>query len=163
MPGRTALKREPTRNGCVTIDNEKDDLTVLFGIGIDIVKISRFERMWKRNGDRLASTILLNDEYQVFINVSTPANYLAEQFAAKEAIVKAMGTGFCDGAWVNDVGTIPNSSGQPQIIFSERARLKCERLGIDGGHISVTRCDELVCAVAVLVCSSAKSGGSDGP
>jgi holo-[acyl-carrier protein] synthase len=136
----------------------KDERAMLYGIGVDVVKISRFDRIWRRSGDLLAATILLDDEYRLFVNAPKPAIFLAEKFAAKEAIVKAMGTGFADGMWVTDVGTIPGSSGQIEIVHSERGRGKWERLGIAGGHISITRCDELVCAVAVLLRTDVKFG-----
>ena len=56
------------------------------------------------------------------------------RFAAKEAIVKAMGTGFANGMWIRDVGVMPNALGRPEIIFSERGRAVCDKLGIGEGH-----------------------------
>ena len=73
------------------------------------------------------------------------------RFAAKEAVVKAMGTGFAHGMWVRDVGMMPNDWGQPQIIYSERGQIACERLGIGGGHLSLTDEAGLIVAVAVLM------------
>ena len=54
-----------------------------------------------------------------------PARFLAMRFAAKEAIVKAIGTGFAHGIWIRDVGMLPNMLGQPQVVFSERGRAVC--------------------------------------
>ena len=124
---------------------------MIFGIGTDAVKSSRVERLWNRYGDRFARRILLQEEYALFRPHHRPVRFLAMRFAAKEAIVKAMGTGFANGMWVRDTGTIPNPLGQPQVIFSARGQRKCAELGIGGGHLSLTDEAGLVIAVAVLM------------
>lgn len=123
---------------------------MIFGIGTDIVERARIERVWERYGEQFARRILLPDEYTLFLRYSRPVRFLAMRFAAKEAIVKAMGTGFAHGMWVRDVGTVPDRLGQPQIVFSERGRRKCDELGIGGGHLSLTDEAGIVLAVAVL-------------
>lgn len=124
---------------------------MIFGVGTDIVQSARIERVWARFGDQFAQRILLPNEYDLFTRYSRPVRFLAMRFAAKEAIVKAMGTGFANGMWVRDVGTVPDRLGQPQIVFSERGLRKCEELGIDGGHLSLTDEAGIVLAVAVLM------------
>lgn len=124
---------------------------MIFGVGTDIVQSARVERVWSRFGEQFARRILLPREYALFERHARPVRFLAMRFAAKEAIVKAMGTGFANGMWVRDVGTVPDKLGQPQIIFSERGLRKCEELGIDGGHLSLTDEAGLVLAVAVLM------------
>jgi holo-[acyl-carrier protein] synthase len=73
------------------------------------------------------------------------------RFAAKEAIVKAMGTGFANGIWIRDVGMLPNRLGQPQVVYSERGRAVCRKLGVGEGHLTLSDEDGLVVAVAVLM------------
>ena len=124
---------------------------MIFGVGTDIVQTTRIERVWERYGERFAERILLPAEHVLFLKTSRPIRFLAMRFAAKEAIVKAMGTGFANGMWVRDVGTVPNPLGQPQVIFSTRGQRKCEELGIGGGHLSLTDEAGLVLAVAVLM------------
>jgi holo-[acyl-carrier protein] synthase len=128
---------------------------MIFGIGTDVVKVDRVEGIWSHYGDRFARRILLDSEYELFTAHKRPVRFLAMRFAAKEAIVKAMGTGFSNGMWVRDVGTLPDALGQPQVIFSERGKKKCEALGIEGGHLSLTDEAGLVFAVAVLMRKSA--------
>jgi holo-[acyl-carrier protein] synthase len=130
---------------------------VIFGIGTDAVKLSRVERIWAHYGDRFARRILMDEEYELLRPQHRPVRFLAMRFAAKEAIVKAMGTGFANGMWVRDTGTIPNPLGQPQVIFSLRGLRKCDELGISGGHLSLTDEDDLVIAVAVLMKAGAAS------
>jgi holo-[acyl-carrier protein] synthase len=62
-----------------------------------------------------------------------------------------MGTGFANGVWVRDVGTVPNPLGQPQVVYSARGLAMCERLGIGSGFLSLTDEAGLVVAVAILL------------
>ncbi len=93
----------------------------------------------------------MDEEYRLFEQHRRPVRFLAMRFAAKEAIVKALGTGFANGVWVRDVGTVPDKLGQPQVVYSERGRAVCERLGVGEGHLSLTDEAGLVIAVAVLM------------
>ena len=72
------------------------------------------------------------------------------RFAGKEATVKAMGTGFAHGVWLRDVGITNNDWGRPLVIWSERGRQVCDRLGIGAGHVSLTDDGGLVIAFAVV-------------
>ena len=131
---------------------------MVFGVGTDSVQVSRVEAIWQRFGERFAARRLLDEERELFAASKRPVRFLSMRFAVKEAVVKAMGTGFAHGMWIRDVGMMPNDWGQPQIIYSARGRLVCERLGIGGGHVSVTDEAGLVFAVAVLM--NAASPGS---
>ncbi len=124
---------------------------MIFGIGTDVVQLSRVERSWDRFGQHFADRLLLDPERELFERAKRPARFLAMRFAAKEAVVKAMGTGFAHGMWIRDVGMMPNDWGQPQIIYSERGTAMCEKLGIEGGHLSLTDEAGLIVAVAVLM------------
>lgn len=124
---------------------------MVFGVGTDIVQVSRIERVWQRFGERFAERLLLDEERELFAVSKRPVRFLSMRFAIKEAVVKAMGTGFAHGMWIRDVGMVPNDWGRPQIIYSARGRRMCERLGIGGGHVSVTDEGGLVLAIAVLM------------
>lgn len=124
---------------------------MIFGIGTDILKLERVERLWAKHGDQFARRVLLDEELDWFVKTKQPARFLAMRFAAKEAVVKAMGTGFANGMWVRDVGTVPDARGQPQLIFSERGRAVCARLGVGSGFLSLSDEAGLIVAVAVLL------------
>ncbi len=123
---------------------------MIFGIGTDIVEMSRMESTWERFGEHFAKRILMDEEMDLFTQTKQPARFLAMRFAGKEAAVKAMGTGFAHGVWLRDVGIINNEWGRPLIIWSERGRKVCEQLGIGKGHVSLTDDAGLVLAFAVV-------------
>lgn len=124
---------------------------MIFGIGTDIVQLSRVESVYERFGDAFARRVLMDEEYRLYTAAKRPVRFLAMRFAAKEAIVKAMGTGFANGMWVRDAGSVPDELGQPQVIYSERGRAMCEKLGIGDGYLSLTDEAGFVLAVAVLL------------
>lgn len=123
---------------------------MIFGIGTDIVEMSRMESTWKRFGEHFAKRILMDEEMQLFRRSKQPARFLAMRFAGKEAAVKAMGTGFAHGVWLRDVGITSNEWGRPLIIWSERGQKVCDELGIGKGHVSLTDDAGLVMAFAVV-------------
>ena len=123
---------------------------MIFGIGTDIVEYSRVKGVYERFGDRFARRILMDEEMELYKRTPDPVRFLAMRFAGKEATVKAMGTGFAHGVWVRDVGVLSNEWGRPIIVWSERGSRVCARLGIDGGHLSLTDDAGLVLAFAVV-------------
>lgn len=124
---------------------------MIFGIGTDVVQLERVERSWERFGEAFARRVLMDEEYRLFAGAKRPARFLAMRFAAKEAVVKAMGTGFANGMWVRDVGMVPDRLGQPQVVYSGRGRAMCRRLGIGEGYLSLTDEAGLILAFAVLL------------
>lgn len=123
---------------------------MIFGIGTDIVEMSRMQKTWERFGEHFARRILMDEEMELFRQTKQPARFLAMRFAGKEATVKAMGTGFAHGVWMRDVGITSNEWGRPLIIWSERGRKVCAQLGIGSGHVSLTDDAGLVLAFAVV-------------
>jgi holo-[acyl-carrier protein] synthase len=124
---------------------------MIFGIGTDILELARIERVYARYGDRFAQRLLLDEEQALFATARNKARFLGMRFAAKEAIAKAMGTGFANGIWVRDVGSVPNARGQPQVVYSARGRDVCARLGVGEGFLTLTDEAGLIVAVAVLL------------
>ena len=124
---------------------------MIFGIGTDVVQQSRVEKTWDRFGTHFANRLLLDEERELFERAQNPVRFLSMRFAAKEAVVKAMGTGFAHGMWVRDVGMMPNEWGRPGIVYSARGHAMREKLGIGEGHLTLTDEAGLVVAVAVLM------------
>jgi len=124
---------------------------MIFGIGTDVVQQERVRLVHEKFGERFAERLLLPAELAAFHRYQRPVRFLAMRFAAKDAIVKAMGTGFAHGMWIRDSGVVSNAWGKPEIIWSERGRHMCEQLGIGEGHVTLTDEAGLIVAVAVLM------------
>ena len=123
---------------------------MIFGVGTDVVELSRIQSTYDRFGDRFVNRILMEEELELFRRSKQPVRFLAMRFAGKEATVKAMGTGFAHGVWMRDVGIGSNEWGRPLVLWSERGRSVCDRLGIGPGHVSLTDDAGLVIAFAVV-------------
>lgn len=124
---------------------------MIYGVGTDIVQQSRIDAVYRRFGEHFVNRLLLDEERALFEASNRPARFLAMRFAAKEATVKAMGTGFAHGVWIRDVGIINNEWGRPLIVWSPRGQRVCETLGIGDGHVSLTDDGGLVMAFAVVM------------
>ena len=123
---------------------------MIFGVGTDIVEVSRIQATYDRFGEHFVRRILMQEEIELFRRSKQPVRFLAMRFAGKEATVKAMGTGFAHGVWLRDVGILNNSWGRPTVTWSERGRRVCERLGVVSGHVSLTDDAGLVVSFAVV-------------
>ena len=124
---------------------------MIYGVGTDIVELARIQETYDRFGDHFVDRLLMEEERALFETNRWPVRFLAMRFAAKEATVKAMGTGFRHGMWIRDVGIVANPRGRPEIIWSPRGRAVCERLGIGEGHVSLSDDAGLVLAFAVVM------------
>jgi holo-[acyl-carrier protein] synthase len=129
---------------------------MIFGVGTDIVELSRIQATYDRFGDHFVQRLLMQEELELFAESKWPVRFLAMRFAGKEATVKAMGTGFAHGVWLRDVGIVNNKWGRPLVIWSERGQRVCDRLGIGGGHVSLTDDAGLVVAFSVVEAIEAK-------
>ena len=130
---------------------------MIYGIGIDVLKAERVHRVLEKYGERFVEHLLMPEERVQLQRTARPARFLAMHFAAKEAIVKAMGTGFAHGVWIRDVGMVQNEWGRPEVVYSARGAKVRDGLGIGEGHVTLTDEAGLVVAVAVLMRRSAQS------
>jgi holo-[acyl-carrier protein] synthase len=129
---------------------------VIFGIGTDVVQVARVQAIFERHGEHFVRRLLMPEEESAFRSYKRPVRFLAMRFAAKEAIVKALGTGFAHGVWIRDVGIAANAWGRPEVIWSDRGRALRDRLGAGEGHVTLTDEAGLVVAVAVLMRKESK-------
>ena len=124
---------------------------MIYGIGVDVLEAKRIHRTLERFGERFVEHLLLPAEAAQLKLTQRRERFLAMRFAAKEAIVKAMGTGFAHGVWIRDVGVVQNAWGKPEVVFSARGEKVRQGLGIGDGHVTLTDEAGLVVAVAVLM------------
>ncbi len=124
---------------------------MIYGIGTDIVSVERMRNNLERFGERFAERILTDDELKEFSEVVNHAHFLAKRFAAKEAVAKAMGTGFINGLSLSHIGVSHDVLGKPVLKFSGRAEEFMRRQKIVSSHISLA--DEIDYAVAFVTLS----------
>ena len=128
---------------------------MIHGLGTDVLQVSRIEAAWQKHGEAFARRILMPEELKDFASAKNPVRFLAMHFAAKEAIVKALGTGFRHGVWVRDVGTVSDPRGRPRVVLSDRGAAVRRKLGAGEAHVSLTDEAGLVVAMSVMLRTAA--------
>lgn len=132
---------------------------MIYGIGVDVLQLARIERSYRRFGQHFVDRLLLPAELAQLAKTARPERFLAMRFAAKEAVVKAMGTGFAHGMWIRDVGIVQNPWGKPEVVYSPRGERLRRKLGIGAGHVTLTDEAGLIVAVAVLMAAPRRRAG----
>lgn len=123
---------------------------MIFGIGVDVLEAARVNKVLERHGERFIGHLLMPEERVQLGKTRRKERFIAMRFAAKEAIVKAMGTGFAHGVWIRDVGVVQNAWGRPEVVYSARGDAVRRALGVGDGHVTLTDEAGLIVAVAVL-------------
>lgn len=112
------------------------------GLGTDIIEISRVEASLERHQERFEERLFTEAERAYCNGFADKARRFAGRFAAKEAIAKALGSGFGKNLAFHDVEILPNPSGQPEVRLS--GHFQGERL-----LLSISHCESYATAVAV--------------
>ena len=120
------------------------------GLGVDIVEIERMKRLLARTPS-FAERVFSPEERAYCDKMASPATHYALRFAAKEAVVKALGTGFSEGIGVRDIEVERAKNGRPFAKLSGRALEIAESQGVRELSISLsyTHTDAVACAMAV--------------
>jgi len=128
---------------------------MIFGIGTDIVQISRMKNSIEKHGLRFAKRILSDNEFSHFkdkTTLSMQAAFLAKRFAAKEAAVKALGTGFRDGISMTHISVSNDELGKPILLFTDTALEISQHKGVTHMHLSIADEKEYAVAYVVMEC-----------
>lgn len=122
---------------------------MIIGIGIDIVSVSRFEKWY--DSPRIVKRFFHPEEYSTVIKMpkNTALQSLAARFAAKEAFVKALGTGF-KGIALADICIHNNALGKPELLVYNSARDAFVKSGADYIHVSLSHEKEYATAFIIL-------------
>ena len=129
---------------------------MIVGIGNDICDIRRIEKTLERFGVRFLEKVFTDEERRKAFARAHPARTLAKRFAAKEALAKALGTGFRYGVHMKDIGVVNSASGRPTLILAEGAAARLDSMVPPGysARIDLTLTDEYPLAEAVVIISA---------
>jgi holo-[acyl-carrier protein] synthase len=122
--------------------------------GIDLVDCPRIEAMIERHGERFIQRVFTAAEQAYAEANKNEIEKLAGRFAAKEAVLKLMGTGWRGNIAWTDVEIINNSSGQPEVILSGEVEKIAGKLGIKHISVSITHTANFAIASAVALTQS---------
>lgn len=123
----------------------------VIGIGTDITEIDRIADMIARHGDLFLTRVYTPLEIEYCSTRKAEHQHFAGRWAAKEAVLKAIGTGWARGIrWV-DVEVRNEPGGKPEIVLAGGAKKVCQRLGIDQVLVSISHCRAYATAYAVAV------------
>ena len=123
---------------------------MIFGNGIDIVAISRFERFVVENNVPLLERLFTSHEREYCAVRKRSAQHYALRFAAKEAFLKALGTGLRDGISWHDVEVVNDSLGKPELRLSGRARELYDGHGLKRHFLSLSHDGDVAAASVIL-------------
>lgn len=116
-----------------------------YAVGIDVIEIARVRRVFERHPQRFLARVYTPEEV-AFCRGRVAE--LAARFAAKEAVMKALGTGARGLAW-REIEILPNQRGKPLVYLHGAARRRGEAIGLRGVDISLTHSHELAIAAVV--------------
>jgi holo-[acyl-carrier protein] synthase len=122
----------------------------IVGLGIDATDLHRVRDMVERYGDRFLRRVFTDAEIAYCQRRRDPVPHLAGRFAAKEAGMKALGTGHSRGVIWRDVEVV-RGSGAPRIVFHREAARHAEALGTRRTLLSITHSESLAFAQVLLI------------
>jgi holo-[acyl-carrier protein] synthase len=123
---------------------------MIFGTGIDIVDISRFERFVRENNELLFNRLFTPQELAYCVARKRSAQHYALRFAAKEAFLKAMGTGLSDGLAWRDMEVVNSPNGKPELKLAGRAAELFRQHCLSGIFLSLSHDGNLAVASVIL-------------
>lgn len=123
----------------------------VINIGTDIVECLRIARMIERHGEQFLERVYTPLEMEYCQSHKGSVERFAGRFAAKEAILKVLGTGWRQGLSWLDMEIQNQNSGRPIVALGGMARIHAERLRIGGIQISISHCHTHAIAFAVGV------------
>ncbi len=129
---------------------------MILGIGNDICDIRRVEKTLERFGKRFLAKVFTAEEQRKALSRAHPARTLAKRFAAKEAVSKALGTGFQNGVHLRDIGVVNAPTGRPTVVLTGGAARHLAGMTPPGYtvRIDLTLTDEYPLAEAIVIISA---------
>jgi holo-[acyl-carrier protein] synthase len=122
---------------------------VVIGVGIDVVRIGRFARAMGRYRGRFLDRLFTSGERERFRRHPSAERHLAARFAAKEAALKALGTGWGQGVAWREVEIVGGGRQPASLVFLGRAKAAADRLGIRRTLVSLSHDGDYAAAFVI--------------
>ncbi len=123
---------------------------MILGVGVDIVEIEKLRLAMIRRGERLRNRAFTPAEVEYCEERVNKFQHYSARFAAKEAVFKAIGSGWRDGVTWQDVEIRNDLNGKPNLILTGRAREIADRVGARNYWISLSHTDQYAVAQVIL-------------
>jgi holo-[acyl-carrier protein] synthase len=123
----------------------------IIGTGIDIVECRRIQKMMADHGEGFLRRVYTEREIAYCRGRRREWEHFAGRWAVKEAVLKALGTGWAKGLSFTDVEVQRDPSGTPHAVLHAAAAQRAEELGIRTIHISLSHCETYATAHAIAV------------
>ncbi|MBW2195164.1 MAG: holo-ACP synthase [Deltaproteobacteria bacterium] len=123
---------------------------MIYGIGTDIVQISRIDTAFKRWGGRFLRRVFTEAEIEYCNTKAQRVSHLALRFAAKEAFAKALGLGFRNGISFRQIEVVHTHNGSPALKLHSKSKDFCEKHGIERNFLSLSDDGDYAIAMVVL-------------
>lgn len=120
------------------------------GLGVDTIELSRIERVYREYGERFLQRIYAPAEQTYALRYKDPVPRLAARFAAKEACMKALGTGWNAGVRWKDIVVVNGKRGKPELELYGEAKRFYELLSATRVHLSITHSREFATSVVIF-------------
>ena len=123
---------------------------MILGTGVDIVSVPRLQRAMERHGDRFLQKIFTEGEIAYASGKARENEHLAGRFAAKEAVLKALGTGAGKDTHFREIEVVRDALGKPAIALHGDTATAFAALGGQRIHISISHTEEFAVAQAII-------------
>jgi holo-[acyl-carrier protein] synthase len=121
----------------------------ILGVGTDLIELERLDLSLRRHGQRMIDRICRAGEVNTARQGKALVQHIGGLFAAKEAVLKALGTGWGQGLGFRQVEIVGGESGPPRVQLHDRAADRAAALGIQVIHVSITHERHYASAVAI--------------
>lgn len=124
---------------------------MIVGLGTDLISVRRIADVYKRQEHRFLDRVYTTEEQKYALEMIDPSERLASRWAAKEACMKALGTGWAKGVTFSQIALVPGEDrGAPRLILTGEALVVAVRLQATRWHCSVSHSDGFAIATVIL-------------
>ncbi|MDA3961885.1 MAG: holo-ACP synthase [Planctomycetota bacterium] len=123
---------------------------MILGLGTDLIAVARIRSVYQRHGSRFLDRVFTAEEATYCLAATDPCERLAARWAAKEACMKALGTGWASGVQFRHIGINRSDDGAPHLVLHAGAAARAEALGVRTSHVSLSHADGMAMATVIL-------------